>query len=131
MYINGSGINTTVLNIINDCRDGVHFSRRLIGNFWPTLDREIKDMMNELNGQIYDQFKISIDKINIPDDINLLAQFSTAANRPAITNKVNDINGDLNVIQMILTNISDAKPILPESLIQNTTVEVSQLVSKQ
>jgi len=131
LYINGSGINTTVLNIIKDCRDGVHFSGRLIGNFWPTLDSEIKAMMNELNGQIYDQFKTSIDKINITGNINLLAQFATAANRPAITNKVKDIDGDLNIIQTILANITDAKPILPESLIQNTTVEVSQLISKQ
>jgi len=131
LYINGSGINTTVLNIIKDCRDGVHFSKRLIGNFWPTLDRELKDMMNELNGQIYDQFKTSIDKINITGNINLLAQFAIAANRSAIANKVRNIDGDLNEIQMILTNISDAKPILPESLIQNTSVEVSQLISKQ
>lgn len=125
LFINGSDMNTTVLNVIDDCHDQVHFTQRLIKSYWSNFDGNLNDMMNELNKHIYDQFVRSIGQINIPDDIKLLTQFMDEANIPDISDKIRQINGDLNVIETILTNISIGEPTLPQTLVQATITQVS------
>ncbi|CAF3941948.1 unnamed protein product [Adineta steineri] len=129
-FFNGSDINTTVLNVIDDCRDKVHFTIRMIDNYWSTLDRYVNDMMNELNKEIFEEFIKSIGEIDIPDEITLLTQFINAANIPNITIKVNQITGNLSTIETILKNITVAEPTLPQTLVNSTIMEFNDYVKQ-
>ncbi|CAF4094688.1 unnamed protein product [Adineta steineri] len=129
-FFNGSDINTTVLNVIDDCHNNVHFTIRMIDNYWSTLDRYINDMMNGLNKKIYEEFIKSTGEIHIPDEIILLNQFINATNIPSITTKVNEINGNLNTIETNLKNISVAEPTLPQTLVNSTIMEFNDYVKQ-
>ncbi|UJR14761.1 hypothetical protein I4U23_001751 [Adineta vaga] len=129
-FTDDTDLNTTVLNLIDDCHNHVHFTRRLMDNYWPTLDRYLTDMMNELNKQIYDQFINSIYQIDIPDEINLLAQFANKTNISDIANQVNEINTDLNGLNTILGNIGAGGSALPENITQSTIVEFNDYLKQ-
>ncbi|CAF1430662.1 unnamed protein product [Adineta steineri] len=129
-FFNGSDINTTVLNVIDDCHNNVHFTIRMIDNYWSTLDRYINDMMNELNKNIFEEFIKSIGETSIPDEITLLNQFISEANIPNIATKVNQIKGNLTTIQTILKNITVAEPTLPQTLVNSTIMEFNDYVKK-
>jgi hypothetical protein len=125
IFINGTDVNTTIINVIHDCRDQVHFSRRLIENYWSRLDRDITEMMNMLSKKIYDQFILSIGLIDIPDDIDLLNRFLILANRPNMSAKVQEIETNLKTININLEKVNASNPILPLNLVQTTIAEVS------
>jgi hypothetical protein len=118
-------MNTTVANVIHDCRDQVHFSRKLVENYWFILNDEVEDMMNTLSQQIFDQFIKSIGEINIPLDIDLLVQFVNQANISNIPVIVQGLDKDLTTIEGFFEKINSSNSTLPQSLIQSTIDEVS------
>ncbi len=118
-------MNTTIMNVIYDCRDQVHFSRKLLESYWLTLDNGVDDMMNMLSEQIYDQFIQSMGKINITLDIYLLTTFATLANESNITAIVEQIDNDLLNIDFYFKEINSTNSTLPQSLVQTTIDEVS------
>jgi hypothetical protein len=122
---NSSEMNTTIMNVIYDCRDQVHFSRKLLESYWLTLDNGVDDMMNMLSEQIYDQFIQSMGKINITLDIYLLTTFATLANESNITAIVEQIDNDLLNIDFYFKEINSTNSTLPQSLVQTTIDEVS------
>jgi hypothetical protein len=118
-------MNKTMTNVINDCRDQVHFSKKLLENYWFTLDNAVKDMMNTLSKQIFDQFIKSIEEINIQSDQNLLVQFVNTVNVSNIRVIVHKLDTDLSTIQIYFDEISSSNSTLRQSLVQTTIVEVS------
>src|SRR5690348_2536494 len=96
MFVNGSEMNTTITNVVDDCRDRVHFSRKLIESYWPTFDDNVKQMMDMLSGNIYNQFIDSIRIINIRQTLNLLDQFGSQVNGSNIMVIVRKVSTELN-----------------------------------
>ena len=125
IFGNSTEMNQTMNNLINDCRNQIHFSRKLIESYWITLDNDVKDMMNTLSKQIYDQFINSIDDINISSDIDLLEELITAANIPNITIIVRKLEADLEKLNSSFEKINNSNSTLPDSLVQTTINEVS------
>jgi hypothetical protein len=130
VFANSSDLNTTVSNIVDDCHDHVHFTRKLMIDYWHTLDGRMREMMNELNKHIYDQFNTSLAQIDIPDEIALLTYFVNQTNITAIANKVARINADLNKLEITLVNISSTGAMLPMDLTNSTIDEVRLLISR-
>jgi hypothetical protein len=118
-------MNTTMDNIILDCRDQIHFSRKLLKNYWSTLDTDISIMMNILSEQIFDQFINSFGEINIPSDIDLLDQFVDQANVSNISIIVQKIDMDLTTMELYFEKINSSNSTLPQNLVQTTIDEVS------
>jgi len=118
-------MNTTMDNVILDCRNQVHFSRKLLKNYWSTLDTDISVMMNILSKKIFDQFINSMGKINIPSDIDLLDQFVDQANVSTISIIVQKIDTDLTTMETYFEKINSSNSTLPQNLVQTTIDEVS------
>jgi len=118
-------MNTTMDDVILDCRNQVHFSRKLLKNYWSTLDTDISVMMNILSKQIFDKFIISMGKIDIPSDIDLLDQFVDQANVPTISIIVQKIDTDLTTMETYFEKINSSNSTLPQNLVQTTIDEVS------
>lgn len=115
------------MDLINDCQDGVHFSSRLFDNYWPTLENRLIDMMNELNKQVHDQFIKSIQQIDIPDEIQLFAEFVDQTNILDISNEVKHIDLDLNALNGVFLKINTSGPVLPDYVIRPTAVQVGSV----
>jgi hypothetical protein len=118
-------MNTTIANIINDCGNQVHFSRKLLENYWWTLDSNVKFMMNTLSEQIYKQFVKSIEDIDIPEDMNLLVEFLSQANVSNIPMLVKAIETDLTILEGYFGQINASNSTLPDYLVQTTVDQVS------
>jgi hypothetical protein len=118
-------MNTTITNIINDCGNQVHFSRKLLENYWWTLDSNVKFMMNTLSEQIYKQFVKSIEDIDIPEDMNLLVEFLSQANVSNIPMLVKAIETDLTILEGYFGQINASNSTLPDYLVQTTVDQVS------
>lgn len=118
-------MNVTVMNVIHDCRDQVHFSRKLLEHYWSTLDTNVKEMMNLLGEDIFDQFIRSIGKIDIPSDMDLLVQFVNQTNGSTIPMIVEKIETDLAIIEGYFEKINGSNSTLPSDLVQTTSDEVS------
>ncbi|CAF0805654.1 unnamed protein product [Adineta ricciae] len=122
-FTNKTELDTVATNIIDDCQDGVHFSSRLLDNYWPTLQRYLTDMMNELNKEVYEQFIKSIHQIDIPDEIRLFAEFVNQTNILDISNEVQQIESDLNALNSAFVKVNASGSVLPEYLIRPTAVQ--------
>ena len=125
MFVNSSEMSSTINDVIDDCRDNVHFSRKLLENYWSKLDDNVYDMINTLGKQIYDQLIESVREINIPNDINLLVQFIAQANISNIPNIVQRIDADLFRMAGLLEKVNSTNSTLPQGLVQLTIDEVS------
>ncbi len=125
IFGNSSTMNTTIANIINDCGNQVHFSRKLLENYWWTLDSNVKFMMNTLSEQIYKQFVKSIEDIDIPEDMNLLVEFLSQANVSNIPMLVKAIETDLTILEGYFGQINASNSTLPDYLVQTTVDQVS------
>ncbi|CAF0856451.1 unnamed protein product [Adineta ricciae] len=122
-FTNKTELDTIATNIIDDCQDDVHFSSRLLNNYWPTLQRYLTDMMNELNKQVYDQFIKSIHQIDIPDEIRLFAEFVNQTNILDISNEVKQIDLDLNALNIAFVKVNASGSVLPEYVIRPTVIQ--------
>lgn len=118
-------MNTIITNVINDCRDNVHFSKKLLENYWSILDHDVGDMMNTLSKQIYNQFINAMVEINIPKDIELLLEFVSQANVSNIPFIVDGIHDDLDTMEKTFEKINSSSSALPQNLVQSTIDGVS------
>jgi hypothetical protein len=125
VFVNSSVMNTTMTDVINDCRDHVHFSGKLLQSYWSILDRDVIDMMNALSKKIYDRFIESIGKIDIPEDIDLLVQLANQTNISNIVVILDRIDTNLNTMEGLFGVINSSNATLPQSLVQTTIDEVS------
>ncbi len=118
-------MNTTMMNIIHDCENQIHFSRKLLENYWPMLDNSVKYMMNTLSERILKQFIKSIKDIDIPQDMRLLGDFVSKANVSNIPMLVEAVESDLTVLEGYFEQINGSNATLPQNLVQPTVDEVS------
>lgn len=125
IFGNTTDMNTTISNIVNDCGNQIHFSRKFLDSYWSTLANNIKMMMNTLDGQIYDRFIQSIKDINIAEDLDILTMFDTAAGVPAISAIVASIRIDFTNLEQFFANISNSNSTLPQRLVQPTIDRVN------
>ncbi|CAF1147390.1 unnamed protein product [Rotaria sordida] len=125
-----SEINRTVTDVISDCRNHIHFSKKIFENYWSVLDGNVKNMMNTLSEQIFNQFIKSIGQINIPLDINLIIQLINQANRSDVSVIAKEINKNLITMNNLFKNISNLNSILSPNLIQSTISQFENYVKK-
>lgn len=124
IFGNRSEMNTTLTNLVHDCRDQVHYSRKLLENYWLTFDNDVKDMMNTLSKQIYDQFDQAMVEIDIPSDMKLLLEFAVEANISNISMIVERIELDLDVLEYNFQQINGSNSTLPQNLTDSTINDV-------
>ncbi|CAF1194881.1 unnamed protein product [Rotaria sordida] len=125
-----SEINRTVTDVISDCRNHIHFSKKIFENYWSVLDGNVKNMMNTLSEQIFNQFIKSIGQINIPLDINLIIQLINQANRSDVSVIAKEINKNLITMNNLFKNINNSNSILSPNLIQSTISQFENYVKK-
>ena len=125
MFGSSTEMNKTIKNIINDCGDQTHFSRKFLDGYWSNLTSSVKSMMDTLNERIYDDFIQSIKDIDIAQDLQLLANFSGEVNSLSISNTVAKLRVDYTTLQQYFTMINGLNSALPESLVRPTTSRVS------
>jgi hypothetical protein len=105
--IDGFDVNVTLNNLIDDCNNKIHFSKRFIENYSSELKEQLIPIIKELNEYIYNQFQISININNISTELHLL---NNLANLTALTNIQNHlilIEKDFNQIDNIFTQIKN------------------------
>lgn len=117
-------MNTTTHNVINDCRNGVHFTGKLFDQYFTRLDDDVDSVMNTMSKTIHDQFIQSIGMIDIFSDINSVIYLISEANKTAITAFGEDIQQHLDTISTIFDNINGSSPVLSPNLTQSTAAEV-------
>ncbi|CAF1107838.1 unnamed protein product [Rotaria sordida] len=125
-----SEINRTVTDVISDCRNHIHFSKKIFENYWSVLDGNVENMMNTLSEQIFNQFIKSIGQINISLDINLIIQLINQANRSDVSVIAKEINKNLITMNNLFKNISNLNSILSPNLIQSTISQFENYVKK-
>ena len=118
-------MNETFINIINDCGNQTHFTRKFLDNYWSNVTNNIRIMMDTLNKRIYEDFIRSIQDINISDDITTLIAFDKAANTSNISRIVTTIETDFKHLQQQFANISGSNSTLSQALVQPTANRVS------
>ena len=121
MIIGQSDIKTTVYTIIEDCGNGVHFTRHLLESHLSGLNNNTEEAMNQLNRKIFNEFNSSIDAIDIQSNIDDLQSLEDLVNVTDIQNKIEEIKNDLIYVQTRFDNISYHIPIIPSSLINSST----------
>ncbi|CAF1093637.1 unnamed protein product [Rotaria sordida] len=125
-----SEINRTVTDVISDCRNHIHFSKKIFENYWSVLDGNVENMMNTLSEQIFNQFIKSIGQINIPLDINLIIQLINQANRSDVSVIAKEINKNLITMNNLFKNISNSNSILSPNLIQSAISQFENYVKQ-
>ena len=118
-------MNQTISNIINDCGNQVHFSRKFLDNYWSTLANYVGIMMNTLSEQIYDQFIQSIVDIDIAQDKKILTDFGNVANISNISRIVANIEADFTNLEQQFAKINSSNSTLSPELVQPTIDRVS------
>jgi hypothetical protein len=125
---NGTNLNTTLIEIIDACRERKHFSETFLNKYWTDIDRGIGEMMSTLNQRIYNQFRTSLANIDIPGDINRLSNFTTFASNANITQTVQQMQNGMNQIQTILLQVNSSDASVPPGLTNATSERVRRSV---
>ena len=118
-------MNETFINIINDCGNQTHFTRKFLDNYWSNVTNNIRIMMDTLNKRIYDQFIQSIVDIDIAQDKKILTDFGNVANISNISRIVANIEADFTNLEQRFANISGSNSTLSQALVQPTANRVS------
>lgn len=121
-------INTTVYNIINDCKKNIHFSKKFFKEFSNELNEELVSIIKDLNHKLYYEFRISIKIINISSEIHLLNNLASLIRLKKIQNRIILIQNDLNQVQQIFRHIIRHNAQLPINFLVQTLNEVSILL---
>ena len=124
LFVDSSDMNQIVTDVINDCRDHIHFTRKLFQDYWSLFDSDVRDMMNTLSDHIFRQFVTSIGQISITSDIDLLVQLVNQTNQSNIEAIAQKIDKNLNTMNKLFANISSSNSTLPQSLAQSTIDKV-------
>ncbi|CAF2122751.1 unnamed protein product [Rotaria magnacalcarata] len=120
LVIDGLDVQTMFTNIIDDCRNHIHFSKYFFKNHLIRLENDIDQAMNRLNEKIFDKFNITIGCVDFGSALNRLATFSVAINSIRIQKKVQDIENNLKTIETQINKILTIIPILPASVVNQT-----------
>jgi len=118
-------LNTTILNLLDDCRNHVHFSVNLLKNYWSTLEKDMTEMINTLNRQIFDQFIQTIQKVDIPTDMILLKNLTQQANVTDVVTIIDKIESELTTINGYFDQIIASNASLPQDLVRTTINHVN------
>ncbi|CAF0996212.1 unnamed protein product [Rotaria sp. Silwood1] len=125
-----SEINRTVTDVVSDCRNHIHFSKKIFENYWSVLDDDVKDMMNTLSEHVFNQFIQSIGDIDISSDRSLLIQLINQANRSDVSVIAQDIDKNLITMNKFFGNISNSNATLSPNLVHSTIDEFKNYVKK-
>lgn len=128
VIVGESNITAVFINVIDDCRNQIHFSRRFFQNQLNILDNNTQDAMNQLNQQINTKFMSAINSTNINSTLDHLKAFYNAAAVIGATNiltKLEQIQNDTQQVQAIFVNISATGPTLSADIVSETISNVS------
>jgi hypothetical protein len=120
-------VKKTLNNLINDCSNKTHFSKKFFEEFSNELNDQLIPIIKDLNENIYKQFLISIQKINISSELHLLHNLANLANLAGLTsirNRIDLIQNDFNQIDQIFTQIIQHNSQLSNKFITETLNEV-------
>ncbi|CAF1017951.1 unnamed protein product [Rotaria sordida] len=118
--MNNFDINITILNIINDCNNNIHFSKILFKNASIQLNDQLSSTIKDFNQEIFQQFLNVNNKINITSDLDLLINLANLNSLNNIANYLKYIKNDFEQIDQIFKQI-----LTPNSaLLGNFTKEI-------
>jgi len=95
----------TLNNLIDDCNNNIHFSKRFLESYSSELKEELIPIIKELNENIYNQFQMPINLKNISIELNLLNNLANLTGLTNIQNHLILIENDFNQIESIFTRI--------------------------
>lgn len=113
-----------ILAIIDDCRENIHFSRRLFDEQLSKFETGAKNAIDKLNQDIRAKYNESIDEINIGSDIQNLENLANLT-PPNVSSQVLEIREPLRRINSSFNNMKSSNLSLPEQLINSTVDTVN------
>lgn len=124
VFPGSADLNTTAIDFIDDCREKIHFTGRLLKDFWPLLADRLHEMMNQLSEDLFNHLHASTGQANVTSEIDLFARFANASGVVKISTAVTQINAELSHLGSLLANITASGASLPRNLTQTTIVQV-------
>ncbi|CAF1043783.1 unnamed protein product [Rotaria sp. Silwood1] len=110
--MNNFDINATILNIINDCNQNIHFSEIFFKNSYIHLNNQLSSSIKDINKKVFQQFSSVNNKINITADLDLLINIANLNSLTNIVNHLKYIKNDFQQIRQIFNQILTSNPLL-------------------
>ncbi|CAF1355829.1 unnamed protein product [Adineta steineri] len=98
-------VNATLNNLINDCSNNIHFSKKFLEKFSLKLDDELIKIIEQLNTNIYNQFQSSIPIKNISSEFHLFNNFVNLTGLTTLHDRLVRIENNFNKINQKFTQI--------------------------
>ncbi|CAF1443418.1 unnamed protein product [Adineta steineri] len=98
-------VNATLNNLINDCSNNIHFSKKFLEKFSFKLDDELIKIIEQLNTNIYNQFQSSIPIKNISSEFHLFNNFVNLTGLTTLHDRLVRIENNFNKINQKFTQI--------------------------
>ncbi|CAF1444465.1 unnamed protein product [Adineta steineri] len=98
-------VNATLNNLINDCSNNIHFSKKFLEKFSLKLDDELIKIIEQLNINIYNQFQSSIPIKNISSEFHLFNNFVNLTGLTTLHDRLVRIENNFNKINQKFTQI--------------------------
>ncbi|CAF4183755.1 unnamed protein product, partial [Rotaria sordida] len=128
--MNNFDINITILNIINDCNNNIHFSKILFKNASIQLNDQLSSTIKDFNQEIFQQFLNVNNKINITSDLDLLINLANLNSLNNIANYLKYIKNDFEQIDQIFKQILTPNSALLGNFTKETFHEFEKFVIK-
>lgn len=113
-------------HVIEDYRNDVHFTRRLMEKYSPVVDQSIEAMFESRNQQIQDQVKVWTEQAQISNHINGLNFFAKQINRSDILEPLNHVIQDFTQIRTFLDQINHTNVSRSRHFFEQAKNEVSE-----
>lgn len=113
-------VNKTLHNLIDDCKNKIHFSKKFFEQFSNEFNDELIPIMENLNKNIYNQFLRTIKMINISAELHLLH------NLAGLTD-IRNLQKNFNQIDQIFTQITQQNSQLSNQFLTETLNEVKRI----
>ena len=119
-----SETSATLMNMMTDCQNRVHFSGRLLTTYEAQFDSSITETVTALNEKVFDQFRHAIKDIDIAADIHQLSELLNRSTAVEIANEVRAIDEQFDAMKGVFAKIESWGGTLPTDVIRSIIVEV-------
>lgn len=124
--INGIDGNKILKNIINDCKNKTHFTRKLFQDFAMDYSNELMKFLSGFNEKISKEFLSFIQIIDISSELRLMNQLADSARLTDILHSIQRIEKELNQINHIFKHIAQQHSQISDQFLAQTLNQVNE-----
>ena len=124
--MNSFDVNKILNNIINDCKNKTHFTRKLFEEFSIDFSNELMTFLSGFNENISKEFLSSIQIIDISSELRLINQLADSARLTDILHLIQRIEKELNQINQIFKHIAEQNSQISDQFFAETLNQVTE-----